>query len=70
VAVRIRLPELLDNSQFDLKIVVYDDFTQLHKFAVVCDLCNQAPGELTACVKACPHEATRRFDARNGVLVW
>ena len=37
--------------------------------AVVCDLCSgQAGGP--ACVKACPHEAAFRFDARSGVPAW
>ena len=37
--------------------------------AVVCDLGSPLP-DGPACVKACPHEATLRFDARAGVPLW
>jgi CRP-like cAMP-binding protein/Fe-S-cluster-containing hydrogenase component 2 len=32
--------------------------------AVVCDLCCDLPGGEPACVRACPHDAVRRIDAR------
>ena len=41
----------------------------VEKRAVVCDLCADHPGG-PACVKACPHEAALRFDARAGVPRW
>ncbi|MCS6975599.1 MAG: 4Fe-4S binding protein [Gemmatales bacterium] len=69
VGVRVPLPDQLGGTLFDLKIVVFEG-TVIEFKAVVCDLCNQPPGTLTACVRACPHEATRRFDARNGVIAW
>ncbi len=37
--------------------------------AVVCDLCSTLP-DGPACVKACPHDATRRVDARSGIPAW
>jgi Fe-S-cluster-containing hydrogenase component 2 len=37
--------------------------------AVVCDLCSGLAGG-PACVKACPHEAALRFDARGGIPKW
>jgi Fe-S-cluster-containing hydrogenase component 2 len=43
--------------------------TVVEQKAVVCDLCGSLDGG-PACVKACPHDATRRFDARSGVPVW
>jgi hypothetical protein len=33
--------------------------------AAVCDLCTDLPGREQACVRACPHEATVRVDARR-----
>jgi Fe-S-cluster-containing hydrogenase component 2 len=69
LGVRLPLPEYLGGTLFDLRIVVFEG-TVIELKAVVCDLCNQPPDGLTACVRACPHEATRRFDARNGVIVW
>lgn len=33
--------------------------------AVVCDLCSALPGQNPACVKACPHDAALRIDART-----
>lgn len=33
--------------------------------AVVCDLCSTVPGQLPACVHACPHEAAIRVNART-----
>lgn len=69
IGVRLPLPEFLGGTLFDLRIVVFEG-TVIEMKAVVCDLCNQPPDGLTACVRACPHEATRRFDARNGVIVW
>lgn len=69
IGVRLPLPEHLGGTLFDLKIVPFEG-TVIEFKAVVCDLCNQPAHELTACVRACPHEATRRFDARQGVLVW
>jgi hypothetical protein len=35
--------------------------------AVVCDLCRDLPTG-PACVRACPHNATVRFDGRAGVV--
>jgi ferredoxin len=32
--------------------------------AVVCDLCSSLPGQVPACVNACPHDAAMRVDAR------
>jgi Fe-S-cluster-containing hydrogenase component 2/CRP-like cAMP-binding protein len=32
--------------------------------AVVCDQCSSLPGQVPACVHACPHEAAMRVDAR------
>jgi Fe-S-cluster-containing hydrogenase component 2 len=32
--------------------------------AVVCDLCSSSPGQVPACVNACPHDAAMRVDAR------
>jgi CRP-like cAMP-binding protein/Fe-S-cluster-containing hydrogenase component 2 len=32
--------------------------------AVVCDLCSTSPGQVPACVNACPHDAAMRVDAR------
>ena len=32
--------------------------------AVVCDLCSSLPGQSPACVRACPHDAALRVDAR------
>jgi Fe-S-cluster-containing hydrogenase component 2 len=32
--------------------------------AVVCDLCSSIPGQVPACVNACPHDAAMRVDAR------
>jgi Fe-S-cluster-containing hydrogenase component 2/CRP-like cAMP-binding protein len=37
--------------------------------AVVCDLCSSL-ADGPACVKACPHEAAIRFDARKGIPTW
>jgi Fe-S-cluster-containing hydrogenase component 2 len=68
-AVEVPLPDDLSGPFFELKIVIFEG-TVLDLRAVVCDLCQLQPGELTACVKACPHEATRRFDARQGLIVW
>jgi Fe-S-cluster-containing dehydrogenase component/CRP-like cAMP-binding protein len=69
VAARVPLPQHLGGELFELQIIIFEG-TKLDLRAAVCDLCNQAPGQRTACEKACPHEATRRFDGRNGVLVW
>ena len=33
--------------------------------AVVCDLCSSLPGQVPACVNACPHDAALRIDARS-----
>jgi len=33
--------------------------------AVVCDLCSNSPGQVPACVNACPHDAAMRVDART-----
>jgi Fe-S-cluster-containing hydrogenase component 2 len=33
--------------------------------AVVCDLCSTLPGKSPACVRACPHDAAMRVDARR-----
>jgi Fe-S-cluster-containing hydrogenase component 2/CRP-like cAMP-binding protein len=33
--------------------------------AVVCDLCSSLPGQVPACVKACPHDAAMRVNART-----
>jgi Fe-S-cluster-containing hydrogenase component 2/CRP-like cAMP-binding protein len=33
--------------------------------AVVCDLCSSLPGQVPACVNACPHDAAMRFNART-----
>jgi hypothetical protein len=33
--------------------------------AVVCDLCSGSPGQVPACVNACPHDAAMRVDARS-----
>ncbi len=32
--------------------------------AVVCDMCTDLPGQMPACVHACPHDAAMRVDAR------
>jgi Fe-S-cluster-containing hydrogenase component 2/CRP-like cAMP-binding protein len=37
--------------------------------AVVCDLCGTLPSG-PACVNACPHDATLRVDARDGIAPW
>lgn len=37
--------------------------------AVVCDLCAKHSSG-PACVNACPHAATERFDARDGITPW
>jgi Fe-S-cluster-containing hydrogenase component 2/CRP-like cAMP-binding protein len=34
--------------------------------AVVCDLCSTLPGQSPACVRACPHDAALRVNARTG----
>ena len=34
--------------------------------AVVCDLCSKLPGQSPACVRACPHDAALRVNARTG----
>ena len=39
------------------------------ELAVVCDLCGTSGGG-PACIRACPHDATRRFDARIGMKEW
>jgi Fe-S-cluster-containing hydrogenase component 2/CRP-like cAMP-binding protein len=33
--------------------------------AVVCDLCSTLPGKVPSCVRACPHDAAMRVDARR-----
>ena len=33
--------------------------------AVVCDLCSEQPGQIPACVNACPHDAAMRVKART-----
>jgi squalene synthase HpnC len=33
--------------------------------AVVCDLCSDQPGQVPACVNACPHDAAMRVNART-----
>jgi Fe-S-cluster-containing hydrogenase component 2 len=33
--------------------------------AVVCDLCSSLPGKVPSCVRACPHDAAMRVDARR-----
>lgn len=38
---------------------------QVTQKAVVCDLCSPFPGQIPACVHACPHEAAMRVDARS-----
>jgi Fe-S-cluster-containing hydrogenase component 2 len=35
------------------------------QLAVVCDLCSTLPGKSPACVRACPHDAAMRVDARR-----
>jgi hypothetical protein len=44
-----------------------DDITQkpVTERAVVCDLCSSKPGQVPACVNACPHDAAIRIDARS-----
>jgi Fe-S-cluster-containing dehydrogenase component len=69
VAVRVPLPRQLGGPLFELKIVAFEG-TVVELKAVVCDLCNQPAEALTACVRACPHEAALRFDARAGIPVW
>jgi Fe-S-cluster-containing dehydrogenase component/CRP-like cAMP-binding protein len=50
---------------------VQDDLTEAKGWqpylAVVCDLCRELPTG-PACVRACPHNATARFDGRAGVV--
>jgi hypothetical protein len=36
----------------------------VEQMAVVCDLCSSLPGQVPACVNACPHDAAMRVDAR------
>jgi Fe-S-cluster-containing hydrogenase component 2 len=51
---------------------ILDDITEKAKqpkLAVVCDLCRALPAG-PSCVRACPHNATLRFDARGGVPSW
>src|SRR5262249_58037173 len=43
--------------------------TLIRQRAVVCDLCGTLPSG-PACVSACPHEATQRFDAPGGIVPW
>ena len=43
------------------------DIKLVAELAVVCDLCSGLPGQVPACVNACPHDAAMRFDARGGV---
>jgi Fe-S-cluster-containing hydrogenase component 2 len=50
----------------DVEATVVDEVVEklvTHK-AVVCDLCSSVPGQLPACVHACPHDAAMRVDAR------
>jgi WD40 repeat protein/CRP-like cAMP-binding protein len=50
----------------DLPEAVQDEVTEklvTHR-AVVCDLCSTIPGQVPACVNACPHDAAMRVDAR------
>jgi CRP-like cAMP-binding protein/Fe-S-cluster-containing hydrogenase component 2 len=35
------------------------------ELAVVCDLCSSLPGKVPSCVRACPHDAAMRVDARR-----
>ncbi len=37
----------------------------VEEVAVVCDLCSTLPGKSPACVRACPHDAAMRVDARR-----
>jgi Fe-S-cluster-containing hydrogenase component 2 len=51
---------------------ILDDITEKTKkpkLAVVCDLCGTSRGG-PACIRACPHDATTRFDARAGMKDW
>ena len=33
--------------------------------AVVCDMCSSQPGQVPACVNACPHDAAMRVNGRT-----
>lgn len=50
----------------DIEADVADEVTEklVTHTAVVCDLCSSTPGQLPACVHACPHDAAMRVNAR------
>lgn len=77
VGVRVTPPEGHTGPIFDLRgdIVRRPKAAQLSaaeyiekgviQTAVVCDLCSDLPGKKPACVRACPHDAAMRVDARR-----
>jgi CRP-like cAMP-binding protein/Fe-S-cluster-containing hydrogenase component 2 len=77
VAVRVTPPPGHTGQVFDLRadIVRRPKAAQLSaadyiekgvtQVAVVCDLCSTLPGKSPACVRACPHDAAMRVDARR-----
>jgi Fe-S-cluster-containing hydrogenase component 2/CRP-like cAMP-binding protein len=77
VAARVMPPPDVVGSIFDLRgdVVRRPKGAQLNaadyiekgvtEVAVVCDLCSTLPGKVPSCVRACPHDAAMRVDARR-----
>jgi Fe-S-cluster-containing hydrogenase component 2 len=72
VAVFMPLHEKRAEELFNLELLATrgSALKLIKERAVVCDLCSGLPGQDPACVKACPHEATRRFSGKEGIPVW
>ncbi len=72
VAVWVQPPKDYPHPFFDLRldaVRAQEMADQVEKgvteAAVVCDLCSSLPGKVPACVRACPHDAAMRVDARR-----
>lgn len=63
VLLNVRLNEVRKPDVVSLVAREITEIQVTHR-AVVCDLCSTLPGQVPACVNACPHDAALRLDAR------